>query len=141
MGSYILVGRNYDDKQWWNELIRACAVIGDPFEIHCWFDEKAETMAALRFGHEVTSNWHGGMVIKGIITQEFISFLTQAPKPTDTEIYNKMTPFFSIFFGGKLYSEHYGTEVTISKVIREKEPAVDRILDRMSDVGVVYRNI
>ena len=52
-----------------------------------------------------------------------------------------MTPFFSIFFGGKLYSEHYGTEVTISKVIREKEPAVDRILDRMSDVGVVYRNI
>ena len=98
-------------------------------------------MAALRFGHEVTSNWHGGTVIKGIITQEFISFLTQAPKPTDTEIYNKMTPFFSIFFGGKLYSEHYGTEVTISKVIREKEPAVDRILDRMSDVGVVYRNI
>ena len=91
MGSYILVGRNYDDKQWWNDLIRACAVIGDPFEIHCWFD--------------------------------------------------KMTPFFSIFFGGKLYSEHYGTEVTISKVIREKEPAVDRILDRMSDVGVVYRNI
>ena len=141
MGSYILVGRNYADKQWWNDLIRACAVIGDPFEIHCWFDEKAETMAALRFGHKVTSSWSGGTVINGKITKEFLSFLTEASKPADTEIYNKMTPFFSIFFGSKLYSEHYGTEVTISKVIREKEPAVDRILDRMSDVGVVYRNV
>lgn len=93
MSSYILVGRNHDDKQWWNDLVHACAVIGDPFDIHCWFDEKAETMAALRFGHKVTSTWSGGTVISGVITQEFISYLTEAPKPADTEIYNKMTPF------------------------------------------------
>ena len=48
MSSYILVNRNYDDKQWWNDIVRTCAVIGDPFEIHCWSDEKAEIQAALK---------------------------------------------------------------------------------------------
>lgn len=60
MSSYILVGQNYDDKRWWNDLVRACAVIGDSFEIHCWSDEKAETMAALKYGHKTISTWSGG---------------------------------------------------------------------------------
>ena len=141
MGSYILVNRNYDDKQWWNDIVRACAVIGDTFEIHCWSDEKKEIQAALKYGHKVTSTWSGGTVIQGRITREFISFLTEAKKPSDTEIYNKMTPFFTIVFGNKLHSEHYGTEVIISKVIREKQPTVDRILDQLSDIGTVHRNI
>ena len=55
MSSYILVGHNYPDKKWWNEIVRACAVVGDPFEIHCWHDERAETKAALQFGLKVTS--------------------------------------------------------------------------------------
>ena len=80
-------------------------------------------------------------MIQGRITREFISFLTEAKKPSDTEIYNKMTPFFTIVFGNKLHSEHYGTEVIISKVIREKQPTVDRILDQLSDIGTVHRNI
>ena len=141
MSSYILVGGKYDDKRWWNDLVRACAIIGDTFEIHCWSDEKTEIQAALKYGHKVSTTWSGGTVIRGRITKDFLSFLTEAPKPTDTDIYNKMTPFFSIFFGGKLYSEHYGTEVTISKVARENQPAVDRFLDQMSDVGTVHRNI
>ena len=52
-----------------------------------------------------------------------------------------MTPFFTIVFGNKLHSEHYGTEIIVSKVIREKQPAVDRILDQMSEIGTVHRNI
>ena len=80
-------------------------------------------------------------MIRDRITREFLSFLTEAKKPTDTEIYNKMTPFFTIVFGNKLHSEHYGTEIIISKVIREKQPAVDRILDQMSEIGTVHRNI
>ena len=141
MSSYILVGGKYNDKRWWNDLVRACAIVGDTFEIHCWSDEKAESQAALKYGHKVSTTWSGGTVLRGRITKDFLSFLTEAPKPTDTDIYNKMTPFFSIFFGGKLYSEHYGTEVTISKVARENQPAVDRILDQMSEVGTVHRNI
>lgn len=141
MSSYILVGGKYNDKRWWNDLVRACAIVGDTFEIHCWSDEKTEIQAALKYGHKVSTTWSGGTVIRGRITKDFLSFLTEAPKPTDTDIYNKMTPFFSIFFGGKLYSEHYGTEVTISKVARENQPAVERILDQMSDVGTVHRNL
>ena len=141
MSSYILVGHNYPDKKWWNEIVRACAVVGDPFEIHCWSDERTETKAALQFGHKVTSSWSGGTVIQGRITKEFLSYLTQAKKPEDTEIYNKMTPFFTIVFGNTLHSEHYGTEIIISKAIREKESVIDRILDRMEDIAIVHRNI
>ena len=141
MSSYILVGNNYPEKKWWNEIVRACAVVGDPFEIHCWSDESAEVKAALQFGHKVISTWRDGTVIQGRITKEFLSYLTESRKPEDTQIYNKMTPFFTIVFGNKLHSEHYGTEIIISKVIREKQPAVDRILDQMSEVGTVHRNI
>lgn len=141
MSSYILVNRNYDDKQWWNDIVRACAVIGDPFEIHCWSDEKAEIQAALKYGHKETSSWSDGTVIRGKITREFLTFLTEAAKPTDTDIYNKMTPFFTIFFGNRLHSEHYGTEIIISKVARENQLMVDRILNRMESMVTVHRNL
>ena len=141
MSSYILVGNNYPDKKWWNEIVRACAIVGDVFEIHCWHDERAETKAALQFGHKVTSTWREGTVIQGRITNEFVAFLTEAQKPQDTNIHNKMTPFFTIIFGNTLHSEHYGTEIIISRVIREKEASVDRILDQLEKVAVVHRNI
>ena len=141
MSSFIEVGRNYPDKKWWNEIVRACAVVGDPFEIHCWSDERVETKAALQFGYKVTSSWRGGTVIQGRITKEFLSYLTESKKPEDTGIYNKMTPFFTIVFGNTLHSEHYGTEIIISKAIREKESVIDRILDRMEGIAIVHRNI
>ena len=141
MSSYIEVDRNYPDKKWWNEIVRACAVVGDPFEIHCWSDERVETKAALQFGHKVTSSWSGGTVIQGRITKEFLSYLTESKKPQDTEIYNKMTPFFTIVFGNTLHSSHYGTEIVISKAIREKARNLERIWDQMEDFAVVHRNI
>ena len=52
-----------------------------------------------------------------------------------------MTPFFTIIFGNKLHSEHYGTEIIISKATREKTRSVERILDQMEDFAVVHRNI
>ena len=141
MSSYIEVDRNYPNKKWWNEIVRACAVVGDPFEIHCWSDERVETKAALQFGYKVTSSWRGGTVIQGRITKEFLSYLTESKKPQDTEIYNKMTPSFTIIFGNTLHSSHYGTEIVISKAIREKARSVERILDQMEDFAVVHRNI
>lgn len=33
------------------------------------------------------------------------------PKPADTEIDNKMTPFFNVFLDDKFQSCHYGTEL------------------------------
>ena len=73
MSSYILVHRKDVDKRWWNELVKACAVVGDTFEIHCWSDETAEIMAALRYGQKVKTSWSGGTVIRGRITREFLS--------------------------------------------------------------------
>ena len=141
MSTYILVNRNKKDKVWWNDLIRVCVRIGDPFEIHCWYDEKDAARQALRFGHKEPSTWHGGTVIKGTITREFLRFLLDAPKPTDTEIYNKMTPFFSIFFGKRLYSEHYGTEMTISKSVQENRAQIAAILDEVESYGTVHRDL
>ena len=141
MSSYILVRHDYPDKRWWNEIVRACVVVGDSFELHCWHDERSEVKVALQFGHKVTSTWREGTVIQGRITNEFVAFLTEAQKPQDTNIYNKMTPFFTIIFGNTLHSEHYGTEIIISRVIREKEASVDRILDQLEKVAVVHRNI
>ena len=129
------------DNTRWKALMEEHLQTAATFEIHCWSDETAEIMAALRYGQKVKTSWSGGTVIRGRITREFLSFLTEAKKPTDTEIYNKMTPFFTIVFGDTLHSEHYGTEIIISKVIREKQPAVDRILDQMSEIGTVHRNI
>ena len=141
MSTYILVNRNKKDKVWWNDLIRACVRIGDPFESHCWYDETDAVQQALRFGHKEPSTWHGGTVIKGTITREFLRFLLDAPKPTDTEIYNKMTPFFSIFFGKRLYSEHYGTEMTISKSVKENKAQIAGILDEVESYGTVHRDL
>lgn len=141
MSSYILAGRGKKDKRWWSELVRTCAVIGESFEIHCWFDERAEMAQAMRFGQRSQSNWHGGTVIRGRITREFLNFLTESPKPADIEIYNKMTPFFTIQFGDRLYSEHYGTEMTISKMVRQQKPVIERILNEMEAYGTVHRDL
>lgn len=139
MGAYILVDRRTRDKLWWNELIRCCAVIGESFEIHCWSDECAEAAEALRFGEKTRSTWHGGIVIRGQITKEFLRFLMDSPKPTDTEIYNKMTPFFSLFLGDVLYSEHYGTEITITRCVTDNWDRIDRVLRSLERNAVVHR--
>ena len=141
MGSYILVGPDVRDKQWWNELILACAVIGEPFEVHCWQDERRETKQIMSYGMEKKGAWQGGFVITGKITREFLQFLTRLPKPEDTLSYNKMTPFFTVRFGDRLSSEHYGTELILSAVPRERQHAVDRILDELESRGTVHRNL
>lgn len=141
MSRYILAGRGKRDKRWWNDLVRECAQVGDPFEIHCWYDERNEIELARRFGQVVDSGWHGGMVIRGRITREFLNFLTELEKPTDIEIYNKMTPFFTIEFGDRIYSEHYGTEITIHRSVEDRRGVIGRILDEMEQWGTVHRDL
>ena len=141
MSSYILVGGGKRDKRWWNDLVRACAVVGDTFEIHCWYDERSEIALARRFGQVIESGWHGGMVIRGRITRDFLNFLLDLEKPADIEIYNKMTPFFTIQFGDRLYSEHYGTEMTIDRSVEDRRGVIGRILTEMESYGTVHRDL
>lgn len=82
------------------------------FEIHCWNMELEEMKMAFQFGDLKESCWKYGKIIQGVVTPEFICYVLNIPKPTDTEIYNKMTPFFTIALDNGFWSEHYGTELT-----------------------------
>lgn len=81
------------------------------FEIHCWNEEQGEIKMALQYGKLKEAEWSYGKVIEGTVTKAFVDFLLTLPKPADTEIYNKMTPFFSILLDNGFSSEHYGTEL------------------------------
>ena len=81
------------------------------FEIHCWNEETEWIELALKYGTLKEHPWELGKVISGEITDEFINILINLPRPTDTEVYYKRTPFFSIFFDNGISSEHYGTEI------------------------------
>lgn len=101
------------DNYYWKQLIALFAVVGIKFEIHCWQEETEEIKAALKFGREKTTDWEFGTIIEGVIDDKFIDMLHHTAKPADTEIYNKMTPYFSIFLANGFFSEHYGTEIHI----------------------------
>lgn len=92
------------------ELIKERLKSAKTFEIHCWNEEADEIALALQYGNFKDSDWKHGKIIAGEVTQDFIEMLLNYPKPTDTEIYNKMTPFFNVFLDDTLQSCHYGTE-------------------------------
>ena len=72
------------------------------FEIHCWNEEIEWIQVALQYGELRQTNWAHGKVIAGSVTPKFTKMLLGLPKPTDTEIYNKMTPFFNVFLDDNL---------------------------------------
>ncbi len=96
----------------WKEIIAEKLKTATSFEIHCWAEEADQIAMLLPFGELKESSWQYGKVIRGRVTPEFTTYLLGLPKPSDTEIYNKMTPFFSIFLDDNFSSEHYGTEIT-----------------------------
>lgn len=81
------------------------------FEIHCWNEERNCIELALSYGKLKDTDWPYGVIIVGEVTPEFASFLLGLPKPADTELYHKMTPFFTIALDNNFWSEHYGTEL------------------------------
>lgn len=95
----------------WRTIMSEKGKNATEFEIHCWNAEKEEIALALKYGVLKETGWSYGKVISGAVTEKFMNFLLSYPKPKDTEVYNKMTPFFSIFFNNGFSSEHYGTEL------------------------------
>lgn len=86
------------DNQRWKALVEQYAKTAASFEIHCWNEETEWIALALQYGNYKQTDWAFGKIVSGSVTPEFLQMLLGLPKPTDTEIYNKMTPFFSIFF-------------------------------------------
>ncbi len=95
----------------WKKIISVKLKSASSFEIHCWNEEQTEIEMALQYGRIKETDWNYGKVIAGAVTKGFADYLLSLPKPADTEAYNKMTPFFSIFLDNGFSSEHYGTEL------------------------------
>ena len=112
----IYLDRTEKDNLRWLSLIEEAIRTAKCFEIHCWNEEKDWITFALQYGTLKESTWRYGKIIEGEVTPEFIAMVLEMPKPTDIEIYNKMTPFFNIFLDDiKFQSCHYGTEIYIEE--------------------------
>lgn len=118
MGDYLdmisLAGLAPEDRfPAWRAIMQKKLEGAKTFEIHCWLAESQWIDLALEYGQDTNANWPTGKIIAGPVTDEFIHMLTHLPKPEDSELYDKMTPFFSIFFDNGFSSEHYGTELFV----------------------------
>ncbi|MBQ6845156.1 MAG: hypothetical protein IJO60_11035 [Agathobacter sp.] len=112
----IYLDRAEKDNSKWLELITDTLKTSKRFEIHCWDEETDWIEFALKYGNLKESTWKYGKIIEGEVTPEFVTMILDMPKPTDIEIYNKMTPFFSIFLDNyDFQSCHYGTEIYIKE--------------------------
>jgi len=111
MRDMITFDRDEKDNEKWKALLGEYLASAKTFEIHCWSDEPQWIELALRFGAVKDTGWRHGTVVEGQVTEAFTAMLLGQPKPKDIGIYNKMTPFFSIFLDNGFSSSHYGTEV------------------------------
>lgn len=122
------------ERKWWKELFSLYLKEGEPFEIHCWKNEKEEIASARKYGSLEETNWEYGEVIKGILTAEFIQGLLEC-KCTEDDVYEKLTPYFTLQVEG-ICSEHYGTEIYIEKIPKDRE-TFQRILDSTASFASV----
>lgn len=104
--------RSEKDNSKWLTYMSEALKTASTFEIHCWNEEPEWTRIALRYGKLKDDDWQYGKIIVGEVTPEFVKMLLEQPKPSDIEIYNKMTPFFTIALDNGFWSSHYGTELT-----------------------------
>ena len=109
----VTLDRSETDNSKWVGYITAVLKDAKTFEIHCWNEETAWIELALQYGCMKDDDWQHGKIITGDVTPEFVQMLLDQPKPADTEIYNKMTPFFNVFLDDKFQSCHYGTELYV----------------------------
>ena len=110
----VYLDRTEKDNSKWLELMTEAFKGAKSFEIHCWNEENEWIEVALKYGNLKESDWKYGKIVAGNVTKEFIDMILSMPKPQDIEIYNKMTPFFSIFLDEyDFQSCHYGTEVYV----------------------------
>lgn len=89
---------------------------GDAFEIRSWKEEADEIMEASLYGTATEDGYE--VSIKGRVTKTLLEKLL-TDEPSDKNIYNKMTKYFTIHIKNDLcdiWSEHYGTEMVIDIV-------------------------
>lgn len=95
-----------DEYEQWKAVMIEELHSATSFEIHCWHEESEWIELALQYGSKKEIDWNAGVVITGTISLEFEKMILGLQKPKDTDIYNKMTPFFSTFLNNGFVSEH-----------------------------------
>ena len=103
-------------SDWWKNLVKHFVQVGDSLEIRCWKEEVDEIKKASLYGNPINENYE--VSIKGTASNKFIDELL-AENPTDKDIYNKMTKYFTINVENehhKFCSAHYGTEIYLTDV-------------------------
>ncbi len=118
MGDYLdmisLAGLAPEDRfPAWRAIMQRKSAGATTFEIHCWDRDGQWLEQILPFGTYKDVSWDGGKVVTGPVSEELIHTLISLPKPESDEVYDKMTPFFSIFFDNGFSSEHYGAELFV----------------------------
>lgn len=129
------------DNKLWRELVGCCARNGELFEIQCWRNEKEQIALLEKFAWQ-TRQTNGELVtFQGVITADFISFLTSGKKPRDSQGYVKYTPYFIVKLGKNFSSEQYGAEILISYPDQEKKKNLQKIINNVGRGVRVCRNI
>lgn len=104
-----------DTDSRWKALLKAALDCARRFELHCWNEETDWISLAARYGTIQESGWSYGKIVAGDVTPDFRAMLLTLEKPLDTEITNKMTPFFNLFLDEIFLSSHYGTEIYLDR--------------------------
>ena len=107
-------------SDWWKKVIKHFVRMNDKFEIRCWKDETNEINQASLYGSLLEDG--NEISIKGNVNQELLNELLYSPEPTDKNLYNKMTKYFTVNIANdlcELSSAHYGTELYIDNVSEE----------------------
>lgn len=107
--------------------------VGDHFEVRCWKEETQEILQAKRYGEAIEDG--NEISIKGVLTDELLLEL-MGEHPTDKEIYNKMTKYFTINVKNELCdicSAHYGTEMYLAINFDKDISFFEQVMSQYSD--------
>lgn len=103
------------------EILRTYLLVGLPFQIRHWKEEKEMVEVALRYG-KMTEQTDWEIVIEGIVTQEMIKEVFDNNK-RDKE----WGKFFTISVG-KIWCTHYGSELYFSNLSEEEAWVIEQRL-------------
>lgn len=95
----------------WKAVMEHKLQTAQVFAIHCWHGEPEALELALQYGGKQKSNWEYGEILAGRVTPAFCQMLLSQSKPSDHEMGERNTPFFTIALDNGFWSEHYGTEL------------------------------
>lgn len=114
------------------EILRTYLLVGLPFQIRHWKEDKEIVEVALRYGKMIEQS-DTEAVIEGIVTQEMIKEVFDNNK-SDKE----WGKFFTISVG-KICCTHYGSELCFSDLSEKEASSIEKMLSPVESYLSIYR--